>query len=54
MPGVSKVNLTVAEDNDRARALYASEGFTVFAREEDAFRNGVSSCVELTMTRQLP
>lgn len=39
MPGVAKVNLTVAAHNQRAIALYASERFREFAREEDAFRD---------------
>jgi len=39
MPGVAKVNLTVAAHNDSAIALYTSEGFEPFAREEDAFRD---------------
>lgn len=39
MPGISKVNLTVAAHNRRAIGLYMSEGFREFAREEDAFRD---------------
>jgi ribosomal protein S18 acetylase RimI-like enzyme len=39
IPGVAKVNLTVAAHNDAAVALYRSEGFEPFAREEDAFRD---------------
>ena len=39
MPGISKVNLTVAAHNEPAIALYVSEGFEPFAREEDAFRD---------------
>lgn len=37
MPGVTKVNLTVAAHNERAIRLYSSEGFHVFSREENAF-----------------
>jgi NAD(P)H-dependent FMN reductase/ribosomal protein S18 acetylase RimI-like enzyme len=39
MPGVTKVNLTVAAHNRRAISLYAAVGFREFAREEDAFRD---------------
>ena len=39
MPGVTKVNLTVAAHNRRAIHLYAAQGFREFAREEDAFRD---------------
>ncbi len=39
MPGVGKINLTVAAHNRRAISLYAAAGFREFAREEDAFRD---------------
>jgi ribosomal protein S18 acetylase RimI-like enzyme len=47
--GISKLNLTVAAENARAVALYESEGFRVFGREEDAFRDP-SPRAELSMT----
>lgn len=49
MPGIAKVNLTVAAHNAGAVHLYASEGFREFAREDDAFRDS-GSRTELTMT----
>lgn len=49
LPGVAKVNLTVAAHNARAVGLYESEGFRVIAREEDAFRDPTPR-TELTMT----
>lgn len=52
LPGVAKVNLTVAAHNARAVGLYESEGFRVIAREEDAFRDPVPR-TELTMTLAL-
>jgi len=52
LPGVDKLNLTVAAHNQRAVALYESEGFRSFAREEDAFRDAEPR-VELSMTRRL-
>ncbi len=52
MPGVAKVNLTVAAHNVNAIHLYESEGFTTFAREEDAFRDSQSRA-ELTMSRRV-
>jgi ribosomal protein S18 acetylase RimI-like enzyme len=63
MHGVSKLNLTVAEHNQRAIALYTSEGFRVFGREEDAFRDALPRCelslsltfvARLNSTRMLP
>jgi RimJ/RimL family protein N-acetyltransferase len=39
LPGVSKVNLTVAAHNLHAVRLYESEGFRSFSREADAFRD---------------
>jgi len=39
LPGVTKVNLTVAAHNLGALRLYASAGFREFARENDAFRS---------------
>lgn len=50
MPGVAKVNLTVAAHNERAIRLYTAEGFTSFAREEDAFRDPLPRA-ELSMSR---
>jgi RimJ/RimL family protein N-acetyltransferase len=55
MPGVEKLNLTVAAHNAAAVHLYVSEGFVVFAREPDAFRvaggSGAKTSVEeLTMS----
>lgn len=52
LPGVAKVNLTVAAHNARAVGLYESEGFRCIAREEDAFRDPEPR-TELTMTRPL-
>ncbi|MES1184664.1 MAG: GNAT family N-acetyltransferase [Myxococcales bacterium] len=52
LPGVAKVNLTVAAHNARAVGLYESEGFRAIAREEDAFRDPEPR-TELTMTRLL-
>lgn len=49
LPGVTKVNLTVAAHNERAVGLYESEGFRTIAREEDAFRDPAPRA-ELTMT----
>jgi GNAT superfamily N-acetyltransferase len=49
LPGVAKLNLTVAAHNSRAVALYESEGFRTFAREIDAFRDPEPR-TELTMT----
>jgi GNAT superfamily N-acetyltransferase len=50
--GVDKLNLTVAAQNERAVGLYGSEGFQVFAREEDAFRDEAPR-TELTMSLSL-
>lgn len=52
LPGVAKVNLTVAAHNARAVGLYESEGFGTIAREEDAFRDPAPRA-ELTMTLTL-
>jgi len=52
MPGVAKVNLTVAAHNAAAIALYSSEGFEPFAREEDAFRDPHPRA-ELSMSARL-
>lgn len=52
LPGVQKVNLTVAAHNDRAIALYESHGFREIGRESDAFRDGEQR-TELTMTLAL-
>lgn len=53
MPGVAKVNLTVAEHNAAAVHLYQSVGFRPFSREPDAFRDRESR-TELTMSLALP
>ena len=50
MPGVDKVNLTVAAQNAAAVHLYSSEGFAPFSRELDAFRVGETRVEELTMS----
>lgn len=50
--GVEKVNLTVAAHNTRAVQLYESEGFRVFAREDDAFRDELPRS-ELTLSLRL-
>ncbi len=52
LPGVAKVNLTVAAHNARAVGLYESAGFRSIAREEDAFRDPTPR-TELTMTLTL-
>lgn len=39
LPGVEKLNLTVAAHNAPAVALYERHGFREFSREEDAFRD---------------
>jgi GNAT superfamily N-acetyltransferase len=49
LPGIAKVNLTVAEHNARAVRLYESAGFRSFAREPDAFRDSEPR-IELTMS----
>jgi ribosomal protein S18 acetylase RimI-like enzyme len=54
MPGIAKLNLTVAASNARAIALYESAGFRVFSREADAFRNGAQGNEELSMTLPVP
>jgi len=53
MPGIAKLNLTVAASNERAVKLYESEGFRVFSRETDAFRHGTQSVDELTLSLAL-
>jgi GNAT superfamily N-acetyltransferase len=53
MPGVTKVNLTVAAHNAAAVHLYSSEGFREYSREGDAFRAGERSVVELSMSCEL-
>lgn len=50
MPGVEKLNLTVAADNAAAVHLYESEGFVVFSREPDAFRVEERPITELSMS----
>ena len=50
--GVAKLNLTVAAHNQRAVGLYESEGFTTFAREDDAFRDPTPRA-ELTLSKRL-
>jgi RimJ/RimL family protein N-acetyltransferase len=52
LPGVSKLNLTVAAHNARAVRLYESEGFRTFAREVDAFRDSEPR-TELTLALTL-
>src|SRR3954470_42781 len=52
LPGVTKVNLTVAAHNARAIGLYESEGFRTIGREPDAFRDPEPR-TELTMARML-
>jgi ribosomal protein S18 acetylase RimI-like enzyme len=52
LPGVAKVNLTVAAHNARAVGLYESEGFQIFARETDAFRDSEPR-TELTLSLRL-
>ena len=52
LPGVEKVNLTVAAHNTSAIQLYASEGFREFARETDAFRSPTPQ-TELSLSRLL-
>lgn len=52
LPGIEKVNLTVAAHNVRAIGLYESVGFATFAREEDAFRDSVPRA-ELSMSLKL-
>ena len=39
LPGVAKLNLTVAAHNEHAVRLYQRHGFREFAREVDAFRD---------------
>lgn len=50
MPGVSKLNLTVAAHNAAAVELYRSEGFREFSREDDAFRAAGQSISELSLS----
>ena len=52
LPGVSKVNLTVAAHNAAAVRLYESEGFRTFSCEVDAFRDSEPR-TELTMALTL-
>lgn len=52
LPGVEKLNLTVAAHNVHAVRLYESEGFRTFAREPDAFRDSEPR-TELTMALTL-
>ena len=52
LPGVEKVNLTVAAHNARAVGLYESLGFQTIGREEDAFRDPTPRA-ELTMSLKL-
>ena len=52
LPGVEKVNLTVAAHNAAAVGLYESEGFRTFSREVDAFRDPEPR-TELTMALEL-
>jgi GNAT superfamily N-acetyltransferase len=52
LPGVAKVNLTVAAHNARAVGLYESVGFRTFSRELDAFRDSEPRS-ELTMALPL-
>lgn len=52
MPGVSKVNVTLAAHNTAAIHLYTSEGFVEFSREPDAFRVADRSITELSMSWQ--
>jgi ribosomal protein S18 acetylase RimI-like enzyme len=51
LPGVEKLNLTVAAHNQRAVALYESEGFRGIGREDDAFRDPTPRA-ELTLSRR--
>lgn len=50
LPGVTKVNLTVASHNERAVQLYTSEGFVEFARETDGFYDGERAVTEVSMS----
>lgn len=52
LPGIEKLNLTVAAHNARAVGLYESEGFRTFASEADAFRDSESR-TELSMSLDL-
>jgi RimJ/RimL family protein N-acetyltransferase len=52
LPGVAKVNLTVAAHNAPAVRLYQAVGFRTFASEADAFRD-TEPRTELTMTLRL-
>lgn len=52
LPGVEKVNLTVAAHNERAVHLYTACGFREFSRESDAFRDPEPR-VELSMSLRL-
>lgn len=53
LPGVAKLNLTVAADNAAAVHLYSSEGFVEYSREPDAFRVEGDSVTELSMSLSL-
>ncbi len=50
MPGVAKINLTVAAHNTGAVHLYQSEGFSIFSREPNAFRANGQPVEELSMS----
>lgn len=52
LPGVEKLNLTVAAHNTRAVSLYERHGFREFSREADAFRDP-SPRTELSMSLRL-
>lgn len=52
LPGVTKLNLTVAAHNEAAVHLYTSFGFREFSREVDAFRD-TAPRTELTLSLAL-
>lgn len=53
LEGLEHINLTVVSLNSQAKRLYASEGFTSFAREERGLKIGDSYFDEEQMALRL-
>ncbi len=51
--GLERLTLTVTDGNDAAIGLYASRGFVVYGRLDDAIRVGRRQLAKLHMTRSL-
>ncbi|BDI34419.1 N-acetyltransferase [Capsulimonas corticalis] len=52
-PGLERINLTVIASNERAKALYTSEGFVRFSMEKQAVRSGKIDLDEEMMALEL-